>query len=61
VCEFGLEKIVKIDLEMTVWYGRRAQGRTRYQPVGLPVFPILEWEVRTKRTFGGAILEYVFV
>lgn len=25
---------------------------TRYQPVGLPVSPIFECEVRTKRTFG---------
>jgi hypothetical protein len=26
--------------------------QTRYQPVGLPVSPNFEWEVRTKRTFG---------
>jgi hypothetical protein len=32
---------------------------TRYQPVGLPVSPILEWDVRTKRTFG-AMLKFGF-
>lgn len=35
------------------------EGRTRYQPVGLPVLPILLWEVRTKRTLG-AILNVLF-
>lgn len=33
----------------------RDEGRsrcTKYHPVGLPVSPILEWLVRTKRTFG---------
>lgn len=28
------------------------RGRTRYQPVGLPVLPSLLWEERTTRTFG---------
>ena len=31
---------------------RRMGIQTRYQPVGLPVSPNFEWEVRTKRTFG---------
>ena len=29
-------------------------GRTKYQPVGLPVSPIFPWEVRTKRTLGSS-------
>jgi len=38
----------------------RGEGkRTRYHPVGLPVLPILLWEVRTNRTFGGAILKFL--
>lgn len=35
--------------------GSLVEARTRYQPVGFPVSPILEWEVRTKRTFGGIV------
>ena len=34
------------------WMG--IEGRTKYQPVGLPVSPNLLWEVTTKRTLGSS-------
>lgn len=37
--------------------GRRVR-QTRYQPVGLPVSPIFECDVRTKRTRGCAIVMF---
>jgi len=59
----GLRRDVRIralkkNVSQLCWCERRGE-RTRYHPVGLPVFPILSWDVRTKRTLGAILMEKI--